>query len=130
VYRIAPHCAEAPRYFVPRLVSPPAGRTYLDVRALDPRGCFLVHTPKHLFVWVGKGSVPWLSQAGHRAALLLQKYENAPAPIEVHQGEWKSLDRVQRPECPANTAEPLFECQQLHLSAPLGHKPRGSLAYC
>jgi dual specificity MAP kinase phosphatase len=106
VYRIAPHCAEAPRYFVPRLVSPPPGRTYLDVRALDPRGCFLVHTPKHLFVWVGKGCLEWLMEAGHRAAALLQKYENAPAPIQVAQGGLELSDIVQPPSCPAATPQP------------------------
>ena len=86
VYRIAPHCAEDPLYFVPKVVSPSKG-TYADARALDPRGCFLVHLRDKLYVWVGEKCLPGLKEAGLKAAGLLRKYEGAPAAQEVAQGK-------------------------------------------
>jgi hypothetical protein len=84
---MAPHCPEDPLYFVPKWVSPIKGTLYADARALDPRGCFIVHLRESLYVWVGEKCLPGLREAGLRAAKLLQKYEAAPVAQEVAQGE-------------------------------------------
>lgn len=85
---MAPHCAEDPLYFVPKVVSPINGALYADAGVLDPRGCFLVHLRDKLYVWVGDKCLPGLREAGLRAAVLLGKYESAPLAQEVPQGEW------------------------------------------
>jgi hypothetical protein len=45
LYRISPHCPEAPLYLVPKAVSPKPGCSHPDWSQLDPRGCFVAHLP-------------------------------------------------------------------------------------
>jgi hypothetical protein len=45
MYRIAPQCASAPLYLVPKPVQQPS------VAALDRRGAFLVRTQEETLIW-------------------------------------------------------------------------------
>lgn len=65
--------------------------------ALDPRGCFILHTPSALYYWIGKESSPAYVEAAHKIIAYMRKYEDAPGVIvEVHQGSepndfWESI---------------------------------------
>jgi hypothetical protein len=86
LYRIAPHCAGAAAYLVPKAVAPAKGCDHPDCSALDARGCFVVHLPDRVYLWQGRECVPELVAAGQRAAAQLSTYEGAPAAQLVQQG--------------------------------------------
>lgn len=52
VYRIAPHSPSAPLFLLPKTVSLP------QYPLLDPRGAFLVQTPKCMYVWQVRYPIP------------------------------------------------------------------------
>ncbi|KAF6257744.1 protein-tyrosine phosphatase-like protein [Scenedesmus sp. NREL 46B-D3] len=87
VYRIAPHCPDNPTYLVAKPVGPKPGCSHADVAALDSRGCFVVHLPHSLCVWRGSSCPGVMADAGLRAAAALVRYEGAPQPQLVQQGE-------------------------------------------
>ncbi|KAF6252951.1 hypothetical protein COO60DRAFT_1643545 [Scenedesmus sp. NREL 46B-D3] len=87
VYRIAPHCPDSPTYLVPKAVSPKPGCSHADVAALDSPGCVVVHLPHSLYVWRGSSCPGVVADAGLRAAAALVRYEGAPQPQLVQQGE-------------------------------------------
>ena len=87
VYCIAPHCPDSPTYLVAKPVGPKPGCSQADVAALDSRGCFVVHLPHSLCVWRGSSCPGVMADAGLRAAAALVRYEGAPQPQLVQQGE-------------------------------------------
>ncbi|WIA18490.1 hypothetical protein OEZ85_009944 [Tetradesmus obliquus] len=87
VYRIAPHCPEDATYLVPKALSPKPGCSAVDWAALDSRGCFVVHLPHALYVWRGASCLGVMADVGWRAAAALVRYEGAPQPELVRQGE-------------------------------------------
>lgn len=97
VYRIAPHCPEDATYLVPKALSPKPGCSAVDWAALDSRGCFVVHLPHALYVWRGASCLGVMADAGWRAAAALVRYEGAPQPELVRQGEdvvWPGWDEA------------------------------------
>lgn len=53
---------------------------------LDPRGVFVIHGPRQVFVWIGNNTKQPYITAGHDFAKQLEVYENAPPFYEVKQG--------------------------------------------
>ncbi|KAF6262347.1 hypothetical protein COO60DRAFT_1699341 [Scenedesmus sp. NREL 46B-D3] len=87
IYRIAPHSPDNAMYLVPKPVNPKPGCSHADWTALDSRGCFVVHLPHSLYVWRGRDCIGGMADAGWRAAAALVRYEGAPQPQLVRQGE-------------------------------------------
>eukprot|EP00192_Tetraselmis_astigmatica_P005343 CAMPEP_0117665056 /NCGR_PEP_ID=MMETSP0804-20121206/9588_1 /TAXON_ID=1074897 /ORGANISM="Tetraselmis astigmatica, Strain CCMP880" /LENGTH=453 /DNA_ID=CAMNT_0005472407 /DNA_START=494 /DNA_END=1857 /DNA_ORIENTATION=+ len=87
VYRIGPHSTADPLFLVPKLL----GRS--TPSALDPRGAFVVHTPKTLYVWRGARCPPAMEAAAEKTAQQLARYENAPWPPQyLRDGEDSPLE--------------------------------------
>jgi hypothetical protein len=83
LYRIVPHCRQTPDFIVMKLV--PAFQTVAE--SLDTRGCFLLHTPDSLWVWIGSECPAMLVERGDIWAGRLVRYENAPKYVHVSQGQ-------------------------------------------
>jgi len=84
VYQIASHCAEAAGYLVAKAVKPQQGHGWT---LLDRGGCFLLHMAHQLYVWQGSDCPQEAVKAGIKAAWQLVRYESAPQPVVVKQGE-------------------------------------------
>lgn len=69
LYRIAPQSYSAPKYLVAKWI---AGTEKVP---LDPRGVFILHAPRRVFLWEGNGTSDEFVMAGYRFANQLRKYE-------------------------------------------------------
>ncbi|GLC37087.1 hypothetical protein PLESTB_001393100 [Pleodorina starrii] len=87
MYRIAPHCVHAPSYLVPKLITPPKQYPNNTHRDLDPRGAFVLQTPRGpTYVWRGEHCPDAYAEAAQRAAAHLRKFEGAGPVVEIRQG--------------------------------------------
>lgn len=76
LYRIAPQSPSAPLYLVPKL----AGVT---PAALDPRGAFVLHAGREVFIWIGAQCPEAFATAARRVAGQLHRYEGASEEAQV-----------------------------------------------
>lgn len=77
LYRISPHCPDAPLYLVPKAVSARPGCSHPDWTQLDPRGCFLAQLHNKVSAIAGGSS----KQGG--AGLVVQAHAQAACCMGV-----------------------------------------------
>jgi len=82
LYRIRPHCKEDPNLVVMKY------HPNITASVLDPRLCFILHTPEKIFVWEGSELDPRLNRHADYCVERLHKYETATSVVEkMKQGE-------------------------------------------
>lgn len=102
MYRVAPHCKQAPGILVAKSVASPKHYPSNTYRELDSRGAFIIHGPSRIFTWVGSNCPDTLAAAARYHARLLLKFEgqaggllqrmeeegltHEPAVVETYQG--------------------------------------------
>ncbi|MEW5320425.1 MAG: hypothetical protein WDW38_011500 [Sanguina aurantia] len=126
MYRVASHCAHAPAYLVPKVVTPPKCYPNNTYRELDPRGAFIVQTPHTVWVWLGARCPAAAAVAAQHHATLLVKYEAVSAAVEGAAEDWEGpavlrvirqgevmRDRGQRPHLMRASAAPTLMREKL-----------------
>lgn len=105
VYAITSHTEEQPQRVVPRMFQNELFEDSLTF--LDPRGLFIIHTQKSLYLWEGceihPPNIDRYFEVAHYYIKKLQTYEQAPQLIHIKQyqepaGFWKEFSFDERPE--------------------------------
>lgn len=105
VYAVTSHTEEQPQRVVPRMFQNPLFENNLT--PLDPRGLFIIHTQKSLYLWEGCEINPAnrdrYFEVAHYFIKKLQTHERAPQLLHIKQYEeptdfWKEFGNDERPE--------------------------------